>query len=120
MAELPHAYFQYDRDDPHPKRSVHIFKRQQMRMYVAYTVEEVADNIEGDHERRCSNGEGRDERCERAASEQDEKTTQNEDGVRTEENARGPSLLPTAIEGGTRTHAPFRSFVAAGGTVRLI
>jgi hypothetical protein len=98
FAILPHAYFKYDLDDPHPKKEVHIYKRQQLRMRVAYNPPEVDPIATG------------------TATEVPEQGP-DEAGEGTEEAL---SELPSGGEVPKRAHAPFKSFVAAGGTLKSL
>lgn len=99
---FPHAYFKYDLDDPHPKKAVHIFKRQQLRMRVAYTPPEVDPIATG------------------TATELPAEDSAGGSGAREEDL---PSKQPSSAQGDAdhqRAHAPFRSFVAAGGTLKSL
>jgi hypothetical protein len=103
-ATLPHAYFKYDLDDPHPKKAVHIFKRQQLRMRVAYhrpEVDPIATGTAAEVPMQEATGTG-----------------ESDGGAKGEAPSEQPSA--TGEEGDQRAHAPFNSFVAAGGTLKSL
>lgn len=102
---LPHAYFKYDLDDPHPKQAVHVFKRQQLIMHVTYEIPPVADPI----------AEGT------AAAAEATSEANSADG-----GSDIPSGQPTGSADSGKSHdrnkhhqhhSPFNSFVASGGTI---
>jgi hypothetical protein len=97
LAVLPHAYFDYDYDDPHPKKTVYVFKRQHLKMHVEIppgtqrVTASAADATAG-----ITNGD-------EAADSGSDQT---------------PTPQPSTSTGTARSHAhaPFNNFVAAGAT----
>lgn len=127
VAVLPHAYFDYDLDDPHPKKTVYVYKRQQLKMHVTYNLfpdaepiacsTAAAEPIDDTEEAKVW---GRDGGVHGSGDDIDQEGSDGHWHRRSSTRATADQTatpLPSPEPTSGHHHTPFRSFVAAGGTI---
>lgn len=137
IAQIQHAYVRYDLDDPHFKQRALVFRRKTMAVKVNYALPslsadsdtapafEPASNAHTHAQAQAEDSEGSKDTSTHGAHEQNSHSTDHNSkgaggadtsSVHDGAAAQEPVPAPAPVER-KQKHAPFRAFVAAGGTL---